>query len=115
MSVPEQRVIAGEAVSRSGRIMVQTTEMGLPTAIDIDRESLRGDPEALAGTILRLFEQASARARMARRDEMAAAGVARDVLDGLGLPTAEEVALAEYVAESEYDYAPQHWQGSLYG
>ncbi|WP_216899701.1 hypothetical protein [Nocardia alni] len=107
MSVPEQRLITGTAESRSGRISVETTEMGLPTAITVDRGELRRDPDLLAGEILRLCRQASARARLARRGELAAAGVARDVLDSFGLPTADEVALAELVAETEYDHAPQ--------
>ncbi len=108
MPVPEQRFITGAAVSRSGRISVETTEMGLPTAITIDRGELRRDPDLLAGEILRLCRQASARARLARRGELATAGVARDVLDSLGLPTADAVSLAEFVAETEYDYAPEY-------
>jgi len=106
MSIPEQRFIVGSAVSRSGRISVETTEMGLPTAITIDRGELRRDPTLLAGEILRLCRQASARARLTRRGGLAQAGVARDVLDSLGLPTSDEVALAELRAETDYDYAP---------
>ncbi len=111
MSVPEQRLITGAAVSRSGRISVETTEMGLPTAVVIDRGELRRDPALLAGEILRLCRQGSARARLARRGELATAGVERDVLDSFGLPTADEVALAELVDETEYDYAPRFRRG----
>lgn len=113
MSVPEQRVVKGTAASRSGRVSVETTEMGLPTEVSVDRAQLRRDPQELAREILRLCRQASARARMARRTELAGAGVASEILDALALPTTEDVALAELRAESEFDYAPRSLLGDI--
>ncbi|MGF6881221.1 hypothetical protein ABIA39_001101 [Nocardia sp. GAS34] len=113
MSVPQRQFITGAATSRSGRVAVKTTETGLPTAVSVDRAQLRRDPDELAGEILRLCRQASARARLARRTELAATGVDAEILDGLGLPTTEQVALAEFIAENEYDYAPRSLLGDM--
>lgn len=112
MTIPDQHAICGTASSRSGRTTVYTTEMGLPTAISIDRAELQRDSGELAQEILRLCRQASARARMTRRMEHASAGAPREVLDALGLPTGEDVALAEYNAECEYGYVTSRRAGS---
>lgn len=113
MSIPERGSIAGAAASRSGRVAVETTEMGLPTKVTVDRTQLRRDPDELAQEILRLCRQASGRARLARRAELTETGVGPGVLDGLRLPTTEQVALAELMDETQYDYAPRRWLGDV--
>jgi hypothetical protein len=70
---------------------------------------LRGDPRELAEEILRLCGQAANRAGLARRAELAAAGIGSDALDRLGLPKPEEVAHAAADHESEYAYEQQSW------
>jgi hypothetical protein len=109
MSDSDRGVLVGSATSSTGRISVETTELGLPLSMVIDRSELRCDPGELGTSILRLCRQAAGRARMARRAELAQAGVAPDVLDRIGLPTTEDIALAELTEEAEHDYAPRSW------
>ncbi|WP_330252269.1 hypothetical protein OG874_40315 [Nocardia sp. NBC_00565] len=97
------------ATSRSGAISVRTTEQGLPLGISIEAAELRRDPQGLAAEVLRLCKQAANRAGMARRAELAAAGVPADMLALTGLPTAEDVASQEFVEEQEYETEPDSW------
>ncbi|MBU3064915.1 hypothetical protein KO481_25715 [Nocardia sp. NEAU-G5] len=108
----EPGVLTGTAASWSGLISVETTELGLPLSVDVDRSELQRDPADLAAELVRLCGQAANRARLARRAELAEAGVTRDVLDRLGLATAEEVAEAEYAQEAEYEYVPRTWRSN---
>lgn len=101
------------AASRSGSISVVTTEQGLPTSITVEPDELRRDPGALAAEILRLCRRAADRAGMARRAELAAAGVSPEVLALTGLPKPEEVAAREFAEEQDYEEEPQTWLRSV--
>ncbi|WP_245717452.1 hypothetical protein [Nocardia jejuensis] len=97
------------ASSRTGSIVVTTTEQGLPRGITVERDSLRDDPQQLAGEILRLCRQAANRAGMERRAQLQAAGLAPELLSLTGLPTVEEVTRQELVQEQEYETEPDSW------
>ncbi|WP_063046511.1 hypothetical protein [Nocardia pseudovaccinii] len=97
------------ATSRSGAISVRTTEQGLPLGISVQPAELKRDPQALAAEVLRLCRQAANRAGMARRAELAAAGVPAEMLALSGLPTAEDVARQELAEEQEYETEPDSW------
>lgn len=101
------------AASRSGAISVETTEQGLPIGIDIDPAELCRAPSELAATIVRLCKQAADRARLARRAELEAAGLSSAMLALTGLPTPEDVARDEYIAESAHDFEPRSWLRSI--
>ncbi|MFE3188741.1 hypothetical protein ACFXHA_07000 [Nocardia sp. NPDC059240] len=116
-AVPSSEVASSEftfpteftLASRTGAIVVTTTEQGLPRAISVEREHLRGDPEQLAGEILRLCRQSAARAGIERRAQLKAAGLAPELLALTGLPTAEEVTRQEYIEEQDYETEPDSW------
>ncbi|MEC3955043.1 hypothetical protein VMT65_18525 [Nocardia sp. CDC153] len=95
--------------SRTGAIVVTTTEAGLPRAISVDRARLREDPELLAAEILRLCHQSAARAGIERRAQLQAAGLSSELLALTGLPTAEDVTRQEYLEEQEYETEPESW------
>ncbi|MGW4117290.1 hypothetical protein [Nocardia sp. NPDC004711] len=95
--------------SRTGSIVVTTTEQGLPRALSVERDRLREDPELLAAEILRLCRQSAARAGIERRAQLKAAGLAPELLALTGLPTMEEVTRQEYVEEQEYETEPDSW------
>ncbi|WP_433709532.1 hypothetical protein ACQP2U_23950 [Nocardia sp. CA-084685] len=109
MSASELGLLVGTAESATGRISVETTELGLPLSVVVDRAELQRHPADLAAEIVRLCRQSANRARLARRADLAEAGVAHDVLNRMGLPTADGLALAELVEETEYEYAPWSW------
>ncbi|MBF6351428.1 MULTISPECIES: hypothetical protein [Nocardia] len=115
MNPPEPEYFTGSATSRTGLVTVQTTELGLPTAISVYEVALRGDPHVLADEIKRLCRQSANRARLARRNALVEAGADREVLDRLGLPTAAEVALAEEADEQYGGYDPGSWVRGSYG
>ncbi|MEV6771253.1 hypothetical protein AB0N05_21800 [Nocardia sp. NPDC051030] len=95
--------------SRTGSIVVSTTEQGLPRAISVERDQLRNDPEQLAAEILRLCKQSANRAGLERRAQLRAAGLAPELLALTGLPTVEEVTRQEFVEEQEYETEPDSW------
>ncbi|WP_246023348.1 hypothetical protein [Nocardia yunnanensis] len=95
--------------SRTGSMVVTTTEQGLPLAISVERDHLRGDPELLAADLLRLCRQSAARAGVERRAQLRAAGLAPELLALTGLPTTEEVTRQEYAEEQEYETEPDSW------
>lgn len=95
--------------SRTGAVVVCTTEQGLPLGVVVERDQLRGDPMALAGEILRLCKQSAARAGLQRREQLQAAGLAPEMLALTGLPTLAEVARQEIVQEQEFDTEPDSW------
>ncbi|MFI9506342.1 hypothetical protein [Nocardia sp. NPDC052566] len=101
------------AASLSGSISVRTTDQGLPLGISIEPSELRRDPQALAAEVLRLCKQAANRAGLAKREELAAAGMTGDMLTLMGLPTREEVARQEIAEEEEYDTEPRSWLRSV--
>lgn len=108
----EPGVLTGTAASWSGLISVETSELGLPLSVEVDRSELDRDPADLAAELVRLCGQAANRARLIRRVGLADAGVPRDVLDRLGLATAEQIAEAEYAQETEYEYVPRTWRNN---
>ncbi|MGW4356586.1 hypothetical protein ACWELJ_31320 [Nocardia sp. NPDC004582] len=95
--------------SRTGAIVVTTTEQGLPRAISVERDRLRQDPELLAAEILRLCRQSAARAGVERRAQLRAAGLSPELLALTGLPTADDVTRQEYVEEQDYETEPETW------
>ncbi|MFJ4658118.1 hypothetical protein ACIP5Y_43200 [Nocardia sp. NPDC088792] len=95
--------------SRTGAIVVTTTEQGLPRALSVDRDRLRDDPELLAGEILRLCRQSAMRAGVERRAALRAAGLSPELLALTGLPTVDEVTKQEYAAEQDYENEPDSW------
>ncbi|GGK57552.1 hypothetical protein [Nocardia camponoti] len=101
------------AQSRSGSIVVRTTEQGVPVGISVAAAELRQDPAALAAEVLRLCQHSARRAGLARRNQLADAGFAPEVLSRIGLPTEAEVAATEIVEEQEYETEPQSWLRSV--
>lgn len=101
------------AATVTGSIVVRTSEMGLPLGITVEPDQLRRDPDQLAAEILRLCGQSAARAGLARREYLKAAGYSPEALALTGLPTEREVAAAEIVAEQEYENEPQSWLHSI--
>lgn len=97
------------AASRNGTITVRTTEQGLPLGITIEKAELRRDSNTLAAEVLRLCRQAASRAGLARRAELEAAGLSKEMLALTGLPTPEEVARQEQSEEEEYESEPRSW------
>lgn len=67
----------------------------------------------LAREILSLCRQSANRAGLARRAELAAAGLSSEMLALTGLPKPEDVAREELIEESEYDIEPQSWLRSV--
>ncbi|MFF0491336.1 hypothetical protein ACWDSJ_05980 [Nocardia sp. NPDC003482] len=101
------------ASSRSGSITVRTTEQGLPLGVSVEPGELRRNPRELAADIVRLCRQAANRAALARRREFEQAGVDPAMLRLMGLPTPEEVALAEQAEQEEYETEPESWLRSV--
>ncbi|AHH15738.1 hypothetical protein NONO_c09310 [Nocardia nova SH22a] len=101
------------ATTRSGSIAVETTEQGLPLRISIEAAELRREPAELAAELLRLCARAADRAGLARRRQLAEAGVSSDLLALTGLPTAEQVERQALIDEQEYDTEPQSWLRSV--
>ncbi|ATL65749.1 hypothetical protein [Nocardia terpenica] len=101
------------AESLTGAIVVRTTEQGLPTGISVERSELARDPAQLAGEILRLCQRSANRAGLARRAQLAAAGMTPEALALTGLPTEADVARQEIVEEQDYDTEPQSWLRSV--
>lgn len=101
------------AASRSGAVIVETTEQGLPLRVTVERDELRRAPEDLAAEVLRLCRQAANRAGAQRRKQLAEAGVSADLLALTGLPTVAEAEQQELIDEQEYELEPQSWLRTL--
>ncbi|ONM50529.1 hypothetical protein [Nocardia donostiensis] len=99
--------------SKSGSISIETTEQGLPVGIRVEQDELHRPPAELAAEIVRLCRQSANRAGLARRAELAAAGLSSDVLALTGLPKPEDVAQQELAEEAEYEVEPQSWLRSV--
>lgn len=104
--IPNVTVVT--STNRAGTISVRATDQGLPVDIRIDRRELRYGAQPLADEILRLCTQAALEAGARRRELLATEGVPVDVLDRLGLPKREAVAIAQLAAEEE-ETAPTSW------
>ncbi|WP_245650372.1 hypothetical protein [Nocardia harenae] len=110
-NIPTQHDFPAEftASTLTGSISVRTTEHGLPLGVALEPDQLRRDPAQLAAELLRLCQQSAARAGVARRENLKAAGFTPEMLALTGLPTEQEVAAAEIIAEQEYENEPQSW------
>jgi hypothetical protein len=100
------------ATSRTGTITVVTTDQGLPTQVRLEPTELRKDPSVLAAEVLRLCQQAAMRVAVARREELKAGGVSTDIIDQMKLPTADDLARAEYRDDADAS-APSSWLRSV--
>jgi hypothetical protein len=94
-------------VSHTGRIVVRTTERGLPTQLTIAASEMSRAPEDLAREILLLCRLSAKRLQVARRRDLQARGFSSEVLRGLQLTTEEELASAEEEARGDDDGLPE--------
>ncbi len=91
------------AQSRSGAVAVQTTYVGLPVALRIDPQKLKGDPQRLADEILRLNRLAAMRAQVQMRRDLVEQAVDPQVIRYANLPTEEELRDFEELHERVQD------------
>lgn len=96
----------GRAASRSGSIIVETTEQGLPRSVTIESSEMEQPASSLARQILALCRQSALRAGVNRREQLVAAGVDAGTLSYLNLPTAADLLAAE---DETDDVAPDTW------
>ncbi|WP_124247491.1 hypothetical protein [Gordonia sp. X0973] len=96
----------GRAATRSGSIVVETTEQGLPRAITIEASEMDQPAAVLAKRIVGLCRQAALTAGLRRREQLVAAGVDSATLSYMGLPTADDVRAAEDESDDE---PPETW------
>lgn len=101
------------ARSRSGGIVVSTTERGLPVDLRIEESELQKPPRALAEEILGLCRLAAIRAQAARRRELTAAHVDPIVLRDMDLASDDDLARAEEAALTGDDSLPTSWLRSI--
>ena len=105
---PFPQVTLVTSTNRAGTVSVRATDQGLPVDIRVDKRELHYGGEALAAEILRLCKRAALEAGARRREELAATGVPKDVLDRLGLPTRES-AVEQYDRAEEEESTPNSW------
>jgi hypothetical protein len=89
--------------SRTGLVSVDTTDQGLPNDVRIDPAGLRSDPQKIAAEIVQACRRARLQGQVARRAELAAAGVSPEVLAAMGLASVDDVAAAELADDLESD------------
>ena len=101
--------------SRTGTIVVVTTERGLPTALRIDRSELARPPQELASEILSLCQLSAMRAQVAYRRQLVGKGFSSSVIREIGLPTEEDLADAEEAlfGVEDDDEPPATWMRSV--
>lgn len=87
--------------SRSGRVTVDATDQGMPTAVRIEPAALRSDPHAVAEEILHACARIRLQRQVTQRAELTAAGVPDEVLGGMGLASADDLAAAELAEDVE--------------
>ncbi|MFW0784080.1 hypothetical protein AAFP35_06125 [Gordonia sp. CPCC 206044] len=100
--------------SRSGTITVVTTTQGLPVSVHIERSALSLGEGALAAEILGLCRQASMVAGIRLREQLTASGAGRDVLEALRLPTTDDLARVECLADATAQ-VPVSWLHTVSG
>ena len=100
----------GLVSSPGGAIRVQTTERGLPLALQFCERAMSKDPAELAREILLVCQISAKRAQLARRRELLARGFSPAVIASLNLSTDDDLARAEerLHGESEDDH-PDTW------
>jgi hypothetical protein len=101
------------AQSRSGGIVVSTTERGLPLALKLDPRELDKPPGVLAAEILALCRLSAVRAQVARRRELAGQNVDPSVIRNLQLANEEDLLRAERTLDQDGDVLPHSWMRSV--
>jgi hypothetical protein len=100
----------GSLSSPNGRIVVRTTERGLPTGLKLDPRELSKPPTQLAHEVLLLCQLSARRMQVARRRDLVARGFNVSAIRGLDLSTEEALAQAEAELRGEdSDDAPDTW------
>lgn len=97
------------ARSRRGDIAVETTHQGLPLAVHIDDSALRQNSSVLATQILNLCRRSAATAEIDMRAHLLASGVARDVVDSMGLATPDVLVALDLDEDAPDDDATSSW------
>jgi hypothetical protein len=100
----------GSLSSPNGRIVVRTTERGLPTGLKLDARELSKSPTQLAQEVLLLCQLSARRMQVARRRDLVARGFSPSAIRSLDLSTEEALAQAEAELRGEdSDGAPDTW------
>jgi hypothetical protein len=100
----------GSLSSPNGRIVVRTTERGLPTRLKLDQRELSKPPVQLAREILLLCRLSAQRMQVARRRDLVARGFSPNAIRGLDLSTEEALTHAEAELRGEdSDGLPDTW------
>lgn len=92
-----------EASRRDGSVWVKTTSQGLPLDVRIDPSWARRNGDALAHEIVALCHLAQIRSGVKQRQSLLDAGVPRDVVMQMGLPTPADLADAEATMDDDGD------------
>lgn len=101
----------GSLSSPSGRIVVRTTERGLPIGLKLDQRELSTPPMQLANEILLLCRVSARRMQVARRRDLVARGFSPGTVRGLDLSTEEALARAEAeLFGDDPDGPPETWR-----
>ncbi|WP_160112794.1 hypothetical protein [Mycobacterium sp. 3519A] len=101
--------------SKSGGIVVHTTDRGLPTAVKLERRELRAAPEQLAHEILTLCQLSAKRAQVDLRRELLSRGLSESVIRVLHLCTEAQLDVAEseyFNDEGEPGYLAPDWNAA---
>ncbi|OBA57268.1 hypothetical protein A5647_24395 [Mycobacterium sp. 1100029.7] len=100
----------GSLSSPNGRIVVRTTERGLPTGLELDQRELSRPPMQLARDILLLCQLSAQRMQVARRRDLVARGFNPAAIRSLALSTEDALAATEAALRGEdSDGAPDTW------
>jgi hypothetical protein len=104
----------GSLSSPSGRIVVRTTERGLPIALKLDQRELSRPPMQLAREILLLCQLSARRMQVARRRDLVARGFSPGAVRGLDLSTKEELdQAAAALRGDDSDGVPDTWMTTI--
>jgi hypothetical protein len=100
------------ASTRTDSIRVRADDTGLPVEVRIEPGELRYGGAELARTVLDLTLRASTMARALRRIELERDGMDPDMLDRMGFPSTDAVAVAENEA-MDREAGPTSWLRSV--
>ncbi|MDL9937761.1 DUF2694 domain-containing protein [Gordonia sp. ABSL1-1] len=101
MALPQPTTYTAQ--SRSGAVAVATTPFGVPVALRIDPQKLKGDPQRLADEILRLAKLAAMRAQVDIRKDLVEKGTTPEVMRYTNLPTEADLRDCEELNERAQD------------
>lgn len=108
------KTMQGSQTSPNGRIVVRTTERGLPLAIKLDRRELLKPPTQLAEEVLLLCQLSAARMQVARRRDLVARGFSPAVIRSLDLSTEQELAdVHTRFHDRDLDDPPHTWMNRI--